>query len=277
MKTIFSAIVFILIFLPVDIFSKDVKSLRIVDVNKDIQIFLCSYEKDRVYYNSTIVRDGKRVLLIDSGSKTDGKLVAEKLSQMGLTPVKLIISHTHSDHIEGYTHFKGVEIYAGRNYKADLNIKLETVNKFKPHHLLREGDTIKFGKHTISILETPGHSPSGISCIINKRIVHSGDLIFFTKEHKLGVPYISGKIESYIQSLQKLRKIKPEMIIPGHGLNTKTTKDSLDKIDRLLYYLEKFRTGAEDIKLSACCKPGTPALILDDIHQMNLKKHKKKQ
>jgi glyoxylase-like metal-dependent hydrolase (beta-lactamase superfamily II)/rhodanese-related sulfurtransferase len=74
--------------------------------------------------------------------------------------IKYIIeTHLHADFVSG--HFElasrtGAQIIFGEKAGATF-----------PHHEVRDGDVIKMGTVTFRFLETPGHTPEGVSVLVN--------------------------------------------------------------------------------------------------------------
>jgi len=67
----------------------------------------------------------------------------------------------------------------------------------------------------MKIIETPGHSKGSI-CIIHDGVLFSGDTLFH--RGTIGRTDLPGSSEKEMQkSLAKLRKIKYEILAPGHG------------------------------------------------------------
>lgn len=94
----------------------------------------------------------------------------------GLTIRSVIETHLHADFVSGHVELArrtGATIYIGA--KADARF---------PHHPVREGDEIRMGDVTLRFLETPGHTPEGISIVAwvqgetAPRMVFTGDTLF---------------------------------------------------------------------------------------------------
>ena len=115
----------------------------------------------------------------------------------------LLLTHSHYDHIGGVAEFKktfGVPIYSATN-SHDVQ--------------LSEGDKISFGDDQISVLETPGHTPDGISFYVD-RAVFVGDAIF---SGAVGGTTDRQKFEEETEHVWKKLLALPDdtVIYPGHG------------------------------------------------------------
>jgi glyoxylase-like metal-dependent hydrolase (beta-lactamase superfamily II) len=84
-----------------------------------------------------------------------------------------------------------------------------------PDKFIKEGDKIKFGKESLKVIETPGHTPGSIS-FYSPGFLFSGDLIFAEGVGRTDFPYSS---ESQLfSSIGKIRKfLKKAIVYPGHG------------------------------------------------------------
>jgi glyoxylase-like metal-dependent hydrolase (beta-lactamase superfamily II) len=143
--------------------------------------------------------------VIDSGS--DGYIIKEidKIyTGVGKNPVdKVVITHNHFDHMGGAKDLK-------KTYNAKIYAKLYSGNLVD--FILNDGDEIKLAEHEFLILHTPGHSTDSI-CLYNEaeQVLFSGDTTLLVRD-------TSGTYTpEYIDSLDKLSRLKIKIIYPGHG------------------------------------------------------------
>jgi glyoxylase-like metal-dependent hydrolase (beta-lactamase superfamily II) len=128
----------------------------------------------------------REAAVIDPGDDADRILLA--LAKDRLT-VKLIINtHGHFDHVGANGRMKdatGADILIHRldapmlaslaNAAAAWGMSAQ--NSPPPDRTIDDGDTVKFGSITLSVLHTPGHTPGGIS-LFTDRSVFVGDTLF---------------------------------------------------------------------------------------------------
>ena len=96
----------------------------------------------------------------------------------GLTIDRVFLTHFHADFVAGHIELAartGAKIHLGAKARADFDFVA-----------LRDGDAIEFGDVRLEILETPGHTPEGISIVVIDRAknprtpqaVLTGDTLF---------------------------------------------------------------------------------------------------
>ena len=89
----------------------------------------------------------------------------------------------------------------------------------EPSHFVRDDDTFAVGRRRWTIVHTPGHSRSHI-CLWSER-----DGLLISGDHLLPsvTPHIDiGNAEEdplgdYISSLERMEKLAPQLVLPGHG------------------------------------------------------------
>lgn len=126
------------------------------------------------------------------------------------TPCHILITHNHFDHTGALVQLK-----------SDLNISVAAHAldadqlPLKPDNLLKHRDTITFGRITLNVLHTPGHTPGSICFHYGKYLI-SGDTIFPGGPGKTWSPAAFMQIR---HALEKTLFALPDDVIvfPGHG------------------------------------------------------------
>jgi len=89
--------------------------------------------------------------------------------------------------------------------------------------LLRDGDSVGFGKIRLKVLHTPGHSRGSIS-LVGRKDVFTGDTLFMDSIGRTDFPE-SSETDMY-NSLRKLAGLPdPFIVYPGHGPKTSIGKE----------------------------------------------------
>lgn len=122
--------------------------------------------------------------------------------------VKYIVNtHTHFDHITGNEQMaKSTGAPIAQHEYSEL-----------PHDLsLKDGDTIKFGRSSLKVIHTPGHSKDSV-CLIGGGVIFTGDTLFVGCCGRVDLPGGSSR-ELYHSIFGILSKIDDDLIMyPGHN------------------------------------------------------------
>ncbi len=102
--------------------------------------------------------------------------------------------------------------------KASLPM-LKFVTPTMPDTTLYGGETITCGDFSFEVMPTPGHAPGHI-CLYepDKKILFSGDHILPTITPHVGIHPQSGSnpLGDYLDSLNRLKQLDVELVLPGH-------------------------------------------------------------
>lgn len=196
-----------------------------------IEVFTFNFFQENTYllYDET-----HECVIIDPGCyNTDEKNHLKGfISKKNLKPVRLLQTHCHIDHILGSafvseTYQLGLEMHKedlpvlnAAGLSGDMyGIRIDTPPQ--PSKLIKEGETIIFGKTELSVLFTPGHSPGSI-CFYNEKdkIIIAGDVLFKQSIGRTDLP--GGDYDTLINSIKdKLFSLGEDITVyPGHGPST---------------------------------------------------------
>ena len=159
----------------------------------------------------------KKSIIIDPGlgSASEASKIIQFTKKNNLEMEYIVNTHGHSDHISGNLVLKkkfDVPICIN-SYDAYFLDRLDG-NVEKPI-LLGDQREVKFGRTTLKVLHTPGHTLGSIS-LVGKAQVFTGDTLFAGGIGRTDFPE-SSENEMKL-SLRKLMKLPDNFIIyPGHG------------------------------------------------------------
>lgn len=171
------------------------------------------------------------VVIIDPGDDAD--YIMRVIADLKKTPSRIIATHGHFDHVLAVTELKLAYNIPFLMHKDD-EFLLKRLQSTAKHFLglevapppsvdkyLKKDDVIKIEKSIFKIIETPGHTPGGISLYCKKeKIIFVGDTVF----EKGGVgrtDFVYASNHQLIESIQKLLKLPENTVVyTGHGSET---------------------------------------------------------
>jgi len=185
--------------------------------------------------NTYIISDNsKQCVIIDPGCYTpeEKKELFDYINAEGLTPVHLLNTHCHTDHVMGNAFVKECYNLIPKIHEKEL-IVLNHARSFgssfglfmdespEPEICLEEGGVITFGETTFKIIFTPGHSPGSV-CFYNEneKYLIGGDVLFQNSIGRTDLP--GGDLDTLLKSIsEKLFILEEETTVyPGHGPST---------------------------------------------------------
>lgn len=144
----------------------------------------------------------------------------------GLKEVKLILTHSHWDHIADVALFS-LPVYVhpedARNLIQPGSDGISGKVTFQgalPSHMLQDGEKIQIGESVWQVIHTPGHTPGGI-CLYsrNEKVLFSGDTLFRGTYGRVDLP--TSDPECMRASLKRILALPPDTVVyPGHGPTT---------------------------------------------------------
>lgn len=169
----------------------------------------------------------KNAVVIDPGGESQ-KIIRE-VEKMGVNVIAVVNTHAHVDHIGALKDIKDAFSPAVMLHQAELPI-LKTASKMgrlfgvsiddppEPDRFLAEGDQISVGAVSLTVIETPGHSPGGISLVTSDgKFCFAGDTLFAGSIGRTDLP--GGNYHTLIESIKtKLIPLGDDVkVLTGHG------------------------------------------------------------
>jgi glyoxylase-like metal-dependent hydrolase (beta-lactamase superfamily II) len=171
---------------------------------------------------------GSPCWIIDAGFEP--KRLIDHVRKLGLKPDALILTHTHVDHIAGLDEvleaFPGLKVFghaAEKDWLKDpvLNLGAPIGMDVRVHGMdgfIREGQELILGTQRWQVLETPGHSPGGIT-LYNAAAWTAivGDALFAGSIGRTDFP--GSDFNTLARSIRTKLYTLPDdtRIYPGHG------------------------------------------------------------
>jgi hydroxyacylglutathione hydrolase len=185
--------------------------MRAIDVNPSV--YLKQVELGPMANYVYFVGDphSREVAVVDPAWEVD-RIVAMAQEQ-DLTITKILITHSHFDHINGVEallkHTKA-KVYINKVEAEFMKAVWSDLVK------VESGDTTRVGNVDITFLHTPGHTP-GSQCFLVQNHLISGDTLFIGACGRCDLPG-SNPEDMYDSLTQKLAKLDERTVVfPGHN------------------------------------------------------------
>jgi hydroxyacylglutathione hydrolase len=204
----------------------------------------------------------------------DVELYLNAAAEHGVTIRHIFESHLHADFVSGHQELAartGAKIYIGAQAGATF-----------PHVPVRDGFELRFGKASIRVLETPGHTPESICLVITDEeksrspwAVLTGDTLFIGD---VGRPDLSprhtpaqlaGMLYDSLHS--KLLALPDSVLVyPAHGAgslcgrNMRAERSSTIGTERLTNYALQIKSREEFVTQLTSNLPARPEYFLKD-------------
>ncbi|MBN2198415.1 MAG: MBL fold metallo-hydrolase [Candidatus Aminicenantes bacterium] len=178
----------------------------------------------------------KECAVVDPGAEPDRIFL--EISELGVTPVAILNTHGHLDHIGANRDIKdhyGVPlwIHAADTFlleseqNNELRFWLNAKDSPPADRFLEEGQIIPVGRSSLRVLHTPGHTPGSV-CFLGEKFLLSGDTLFCEGVGRTDLPGGSARqLEESIRS--KILTLPDELhVLPGHGPRTAIGRERTD-------------------------------------------------
>ncbi|MDR3310006.1 MAG: MBL fold metallo-hydrolase [Oscillospiraceae bacterium] len=169
--------------------------------------------------------------IIDPGA--EATTILNYIEERRLAPRAIFITHAHFDHIMAlpaldeelrvpvYVHPKEL---AGETSRSEA--KLSAAFDLREY---KDGDTVDVGGLSFGVIETPGHTPGGVTLLCGDALF-TGDTLF---KDSCGRTDLGGDMDVLLASLRKLAALPGDFeVYPGHAEAT-----TLENERRFNYYV----------------------------------------
>ena len=162
--------------------------------------------------------------VVDPGD--DGQQVANLIQGLKLTPVAILLTHSHFDHVLGIPGLRetwpGLPVYC---HPADIpeevsetmfGMTVPTVAAFGNVTPYNEDDTVAVGPLTVKVIHTPGHTRGSVTLMLEgEGVLFTGDTLFRGSMGRTDLP--GGSYADLTASLKKLAALPGDYkVYPGH-------------------------------------------------------------
>jgi hydroxyacylglutathione hydrolase len=197
-----------------------------------IQAFPCGPFETNAYIAAC--PNTKKAAIIDP-APASSSVLSDYLSANQLVPEKILLTHSHWDHIADAAKLKkslNIPVYVHAldvpNLQKPGSDQLPcwiAIEGIEPDGLLDEKNKVTIGDLEFEVIHTPGHTPGSICLYCQKEgVLFSGDTLFHRSIGNLSFP--TSQPELMWSSLDKLSRLPAETkVYPGHGPATTIGKE----------------------------------------------------
>lgn len=195
-----------------------------------VKRFVCNMLQENCYVVSD--DETQECVIIDCGAWYDSEreAIVRYIRENKLTPTHLLATHGHCDHNFGNntvfdTFGLQPEVSERDKYMVN-NLTEQALNIFGMElgydspaagGTFEDGDSIQIGRHTLTVIETPGHSRGSV-CFYSKdnSLLFTGDTLFKGSIGRTDLE--GGNMLQIIQSLRQIAQLPDDtQVYSGHG------------------------------------------------------------
>jgi glyoxylase-like metal-dependent hydrolase (beta-lactamase superfamily II) len=197
--------------------------------------------------NTWIVDAGPVVVVIDPGPDDDRHMSA-LLRALGRPVGAVLVTHSHADH-------RGLaERFAERVGARIIH-----------HPELADNDVVRVGSLALVGLHTPGHARDHLCFwMAEDRVLFTGDLVLGRGSSMVAYP--EGDVAEYVRSLERVGRLEPRLLFPGHW--DPVTEGAKERIEGYRQHrLERERQLVEELERGG---PGTATELTHRVYAAEL-------
>jgi len=180
------------------------------------------------------------VVVIDPGSMERSHL--EAIAACGKV-TKILVTHRHGDHLSG-----ALDLSDMTGAPVAASEELWRLAGLGAGEALADGDQVLFSGGSLTALKTPGHCSDHLAFWLEaERALFAGDLVLGEGTTVISPP--DGNLADYLASLEKVKRLAPDRIYPGHFRERDDATALIDwyvehRLSRHEQILQSIRDGA---------------------------------
>lgn len=166
----------------------------------------------------------KEAWIIDPGAEA-GRIKSE-IQKADVKPVKILLTHAHGDHIAAVDELRDFYQIPVLIHEKDHPLLISPeenlsaafgmpISARPADGFLKAGEKLALGNLNFEVIETPGHTPGGIT-IYGEKVAFTGDALFAGSIGRYDFPHSDG--QTLFRSLKRLLELPDDTTVySGHG------------------------------------------------------------
>ncbi len=228
-------------------------------------------------FNSGLILHERVACLIDPGllpQEIDG--IRDFALDRGASLGSIVLTHSHWDHVLGPERLPGVRTIANSAYPTECaerqgrkvprqvaewetTQRVERERPFEmpvPDEVFDETMTLSIGGRSLRLLHAPGHAPDQLVVWEPEiGLLWAADML-----SDLEIPYVCHSLVAYEETLDRLREMPINFVVPAHGHVTGDPREIRARLDADARYLADLRVRIESALRAGRCLEETVAL-----------------
>ncbi len=180
-----------------------------------------------------------RLLVVDPGSPhpdEQARLLAilTERHALGHHLAGIFLTHHHHDHLAGVEALRAQLAALGLaapvlahplTFERAPSLPVPEADRLTVEH----GHILNLGGHTLKILHTPGHTRGHLALLdTSSGVAYAGDMVASDSSIIIDPP--DGDMAAYLHSLQRLRALSLQLLIPSHGAPIEAPDEHLAQV-----------------------------------------------
>jgi glyoxylase-like metal-dependent hydrolase (beta-lactamase superfamily II) len=246
--------------------------------------------------SGAFVSAGEALLVDPNLTPAEIDALGDAVRAAGAAPRRLLLTHSHWDHILGPERFAGVPILAHARYPATVAEARPAILRELEHWRAQHGGPpratpfevplpdetvageaeVALGALRLRLIPVPGHAPDQLAVYEPETgCLWAADIL-----SDLEIPFVADSLPDYAATLKRLEQLNLRALVPGHGSPTRDPAEIQTRLDEDRAYLaeldERLGRAAEqglglDEAVALCATmPYRRPDLNADAHRMNV-------
>ena len=162
---------------------------------------------------NTYLLGNDEIAVLDPGPAMPEHVAA--IQELAAAPIKwILVTHTHPDHSPAAALL--AEATGAQSIGRTPPQGRHQDQTFNPDQILEGGDTFKTDEFRLRVIHTPGHASNHLCYLhLQQNWLFTGDHIINGSTVVIDPP--DGNMGDYLRSLERLKSVNMDAILPGHG------------------------------------------------------------